>query len=182
MVIRNFQPSDVPRQLAIYQAAFAGYPWFENLSDDTVQKRWQSDSAQPGFKCLVAIIDDIVVGAVWWNELTKSNLLLERGQAIVDFVTEKYPDRPLIWERETMTDPAYQGRGIASALRVELLSQISRNGQPLMILTRMRDDNFAIIKIAQKVGFSRTGIRLPSSASKDIYHEYWCYHYPGRTD
>lgn len=175
MVIRSFQSSDVPIILTMYQAAFAGYPWFENLSDEVVRNRWQNNSLQPGFRCLVATIDGVPVGAIWWDKPTLASLISERGQVLGDFVWGRYPDESLIWEREVITDPSYQGRGIAAALRIEFLRQVADAYRPFVVLTRMRDDNLAIIKIAQRLGFARTSIRRPSSANQDIYHEYWYY-------
>jgi GNAT superfamily N-acetyltransferase len=171
-----FQPSDAPDIISMYQESFGGYPWFEKLSQGAVQDRWNTHAAQPGFDCLIAEIDAFAVGAVWWNTITLDALSQERGSALGDFVAKNCPARLLIWEREVLVRPAYQIRGIATALRSEFLARLTRLPTDFIVLTRMRDDNFGIIRIAEKLGFQRTGLRQPSSADPAIYHEYWYYH------
>jgi hypothetical protein len=41
-----------------------------------------------------------------------------------------------------------------------------------LILTRMRNDNLPILKIADRLGFQRTGIKIPSR-QPGTFHEYW---------
>ena len=47
---------DLTKQM--YQQAFAGYPWFENLSDEEVFRRLDTQSSYPGFGGTWLINDD----------------------------------------------------------------------------------------------------------------------------
>ena len=81
----------------------------------------------------------------------------------------------VVWEREVVVCPESQGRGLATRLRREFLEQLAADdqSQATLLLTRMRDDNAAVIAVAQKLGYTRTGIRMPSSQSPEVSHEYW---------
>lgn len=37
----------------------------------------------------------------------------------------------------------------------------------------MRDDNYGIIKVNERFGMQRTGIKVPSSQVLGLFHEYW---------
>ncbi len=65
MKIREYYLDDVSKIELIYQQAFRGFPWFENLSIKEVSHRWKIQSSKLGFRCLVAEIDGQVVGATW---------------------------------------------------------------------------------------------------------------------
>ncbi|MCX6712588.1 MAG: hypothetical protein NTY66_00055, partial [Candidatus Vogelbacteria bacterium] len=110
--IRDLVPTDVPDILEMYREAFRGYPWFEQLSPETVKERWTSNSLQPDFRCIVVSLDDKqVAGAAWWNSMDQDLLRQERGEELATFATENFPGWPLIWEREVMVFPAFQGKG-----------------------------------------------------------------------
>lgn len=78
-----------------------------------------------------------------------------------------------VWIRDTIVDPSFQGKGIATQIKIEALRKIKEKFPNWIILTRMRKDNFGIIKINERLGFRRTGIQIPSSQKKGIFHEYW---------
>lgn len=173
MLIRSLQNSDVAMILVVYKRAFAGYPWFENLSEEVISNRWKDSSSQPEFRCIVGEESQLIVAAVWWNTLTEKNLIRERGQPLFDFVKSHHSGYRMIWEREVMVDPDFQGRGIATIMRQKFIEQVCATHLPSIVLTRMRDDNFGIIKIAQKLGYIRTGIRMPCTLKPGVCHEYW---------
>lgn len=164
---------DLPRLLEIYQLAFSGYPWHEDLSQETVADRWQYDSSQPNFQCFIGENDDKIIGSVWWNCTNYELLLAEKGPALTAFAQNKAPNLPWIWEREVLVDPCFQGQGLATLLRRNFLAQVQTEYGKALIMTRMRDDNYAIIRIAEKMSFKRTGIRMQSSGNPEVYHEYW---------
>ncbi|MEK7477874.1 MAG: GNAT family N-acetyltransferase [Patescibacteria group bacterium] len=175
MKIRDLFPNtDIPGILGMYREAFSGYPWYEQLSEEIVRTRWEHNSSQPNFRCLVAENEiGQVVGAVWWNSLNESGLRKERGEQLEEFVASHFPGWSLVWEREVMVSTSHQGKGLGLLLRQEFQARLVREGQKILVLTRMRDDNGAIIHSGEKIGFQRTGIRLPSSQKPGVFHEYW---------
>jgi len=80
----------------------------------------------------------------------------------------------LIWERELIVHPTNQGQGVGSKLRAAFVESVLNHCEKgVLIFTRMRDDNIPVIKIAEKFGFRRTGIRTLSSQKSGVFHEYW---------
>lgn len=175
MNIRKFAEKDTLSVQVIYRLAFASFPWYEDLSNEEIEKRWKIQQAKPGFECLIADEHNEIVGAIWWDKPTIDELCFERGEPITQFAKQKKRmGNLLIWVRESIVSPIHQGRGVGSQLRVAFLeSVLNRCEKGVLILTRMRDDNLPIIKIAKKSGFLRTGIRTPSSQKSGVFHEYW---------
>lgn len=174
LTIRAYRQSDRSAIETIYRDAFAGSPWFKTLSEDIVQAQWEKDSSRLGFMCLVGAWERGVVAALWWDTLSLSALQDERGGELVQLASSlAQSGDKIIWEREVMVAPAAQGRGIATQMRLEFLKCLKRQYPRALILTRMRDDNFGIVRVAQKLGFQRTGIRIPSNQQPGVMHEYW---------
>ncbi len=169
--IRSFQQQDTTIVQKIYQEAFTGFPWYENLSVKEISNRWQTCITKNGFQCIVIEVGGTVAGALWWDLPTLEQLKEERGDLLFSFAQVRQVT--IIWEREVMVSPSLQGRGIGTLLRKRFLEIIDSSFQNFLVLTRMRDDNLGIILIAQKAGFHRTGILIPSSQKPGIYHEYW---------
>ncbi len=170
-VIRSFQQSDTASIKMIYQLAFAGFPWYEDLSEEEISRRWQSCVVKDGFQCLVVEVDGVVAGVLWWDLPSLEQLKEERGNPLLFFA--KARQGTVIWEREVMVSPSYHGRGIGTLLRRRFLEIMDSCYQDFLVLTRMRDDNVGIIRIGEKVGFQRTGIRMSSSMKPGVCHEYW---------
>jgi GNAT superfamily N-acetyltransferase len=140
-----------------------------------VENRLKNQIQLPGFRGLVATEDDLIAGAIWWESISIERLRQERGEVLVGFVQGLMSVQNMIWEREVIVAPSYQGRGLGRALRQEFLQKVCFDFNPVLILTRMRDDNLPIVKIAQQIGFLRTGIKVPSSQVPGLNHEYWYY-------
>lgn len=162
----------------IYQEAFSGYPWFEELSFDTIDDRLSANISKPGFSAFVAYGEQQeLAGSLWFDLPTFDELEIERGSALrilAERICEEKDIKTIIWEREVMVRPKYQGQGIATKLRTAFIGYIGGAYEDgTLILTRMRDDNSAIIKIAEKLGFSRSGIQMPSRQNPETNHEYW---------
>jgi RimJ/RimL family protein N-acetyltransferase len=184
MIERNPQ-SDVfkkrlPEVASMYKDAFAGYPWFENLTFDEAFKRVNDHASREGFEAFIAEAYDgsgEIVGGLWYDKLSIDELHQERGRELASLAQElqkQHEASDVIWEREVLVKPSYQGQKIATRLRTAFLAYLGEdlvNGG--IVLTRMRDDNYAIIKVAEAVGFQRTGIKLPSSQNPTTQHEYW---------
>lgn len=164
----------------VYKAAFSGAPWFENLSFEETFRRVSDNSQKNGFEAYVAESIDgsgEIVGGLWFDKPTLEELKIERGEKLADFASKTLQENninSLIWEREVLVKPGHQGQKIATRLRLSFISYINDTmPDGSLILTRMRDDNFAIIKVAENVGFKRSGIKVTSSQDPIIKHEYW---------
>lgn len=168
MDIRDLIASDLIELKRIYKEAFAGFPWYESLTEAEIEHRF---SYYP-FDGLVATHNDLVVGAIWWDVLTIEQLKQARGEEMAKFA-QTFSYEYLMWEREVMVSPQHQGQGIGLAIRQEFLKRVRVRHKSVLILTRMRDDNLPIIKIAECCGFLRTGIKTPSSQVPGLNHEYW---------
>lgn len=175
MNIRPLVLADAPAIKTIYKQAFACGPWFEDLSDEEIDNRWVNQISKDGFAGIVVEKSNSIAAALWWNIMTPDDLISERGQSLSSFAQNQVQGEKIIWEREVIVDPKYHGNGVGSVIRRAFFDRIRHDYPGALILTRMRDDNIGIIKIAQKIGFKRTGVRVPSSANPDLYHEYWYY-------
>ena len=172
MKIRSFKSDDATSVKRIYRESFAGYPWFEDLSEETISQRWAESVNKTGFDCLVAEIEGKVAGATWWDIPSLERLAVERGDVLAGFArTRLEKNMTIIWVRNTIVDPRFQRQRVTTLLKDRFLALLAE-AQCLM-LTRMRDDNSSIIHINQKAGFKRTGIRMPCDIKPSVCHEYW---------
>jgi ribosomal protein S18 acetylase RimI-like enzyme len=161
----------------VYQAAFAGPPWKEQLPLEEAVKRIEVHAVEEGFDALLAYEPpNKIVGSLWYEDLNVDALEEKKGSDLAKFTSEvqKQGLERVIYTLDTVVDPAYQGRGIASSLKDQYIKEIdttSPNGA--VVLTRHRDDNTGIIRTSEKQGFLRTRIRMPSSQNPKTAHEYW---------
>lgn len=173
MVIRPFRQEDVPEILKGYKGAFEGSPWFQTLEDDRVAEIWADHSSKRGFVCMVGVTEGAVAAAGWWDTPDPETLRSERGDELVAFARDRgAPRRVVVWEREALVHPAFQGRGFGRAIRIHAHEVMRAQTPGALVLTRMRDDNTPILSISGKLGFSRTGIRV-ASRKPGVFHEYW---------
>ena len=161
----------------LLQASFAGAPWFEDLSDDEAMRRIKEHAMEPGFEAYLIEDQDKIIAGLWYDTPSINKLSEDRGYDLADFARTVCRDvdlEQIIWQRESVVHPNYQGQGLATLLRRKLIDDIEKHGRgPSLLLTRMRDDNFGIIRVAEKFGYERTGIRVPSSQNPNADHEYW---------
>ena len=161
----------------LLQRGFAGAPWFEDISDTEALERVESHALKPGFEAILVREADAIVAGLWYDTPSLHELRDERGTDLANFaqaIGEDYGINKMVWEREVVVHPEYQGRGFATRLRRAFLEQLVAGApQPTLLLTRMRDDNMAVISVAEKLGYARTGIRMPSSQKPETTHEYW---------
>lgn len=179
-MIRKFRDDDSKDVQVIYRTAFGGQPWYETLSEEEIVRRWGTCRAKLGFDCLVAEEKGEIIGATWWDTPTIDELRQERGNILAAFAHDPRsaprwacPPKTIVWIRETVVVPDAQRCGVARTLKTHVLNMLSYLPKPVLVLTRMRDDNVAIIRTNAHLGFLRTGIRVPSSQRRDIAHEYW---------
>ncbi len=174
--IRLLRTEDVDAVLQVYQRAFAGFPWHENLSDEEVTVRWNKQSAMSGFTAIVAEVDSRIAGAHWYDTTSLARLAEERGRDLAGWAEKQIRrfdlNGALVWERELLVDPDFQRRGISAELRRNFLKKLERAGRKTLVLTRLRTDNIGSIKTAERFGFKRTGIIQPAS-QRPLFHEFW---------
>lgn len=210
MRIRHFDWRDECAIRRVYKRAFAGFPWYEELSDGEMQRRWEDWRTKRGAWALIAEQDEEIVGALLWDGPTLNELRAERGETLTRFAQKLVwprtvlaldelhfdhrerlirfsqerlrPHTNLIWEREVIVDPRAQGHGIGTTLRRVFLYRMVSDNATVLVLTRMRDDNLPIIRIAEKLGFLRTDIRVPSSQIPGVFHEYWYWQQEAKGD
>ncbi len=174
METREFRDMDELAVRKIYREAFAGFPWFENLAESEIKRRWEKIKAAQGFGCLVAIEADQVIGLICWDTPSIDDLSRERGLSLAKFAESNVPEGALlVWERELAVTPKHQRKGAGTRLRIAFLINTAKKDKPVFILSRMRDDNLPTIKIAEELGYTRTGIKMPSSQKPGVFHEYW---------
>jgi L-amino acid N-acyltransferase YncA len=168
----------VEKLATTYLKSFRGFPWFErSLSIDDVNKRLEFQLEKPGLQ--IFIIEnktEEIVAAGWFDTPTLDEVEKERGLELKKFAMEIMQTKKinkLIWEREILVSPDYQNMGLGTRIRTRMIEYIDQKFNPNLIITRMRDDNFPIIKIAEKLNFKRTGITKSSSQVPGINHEYW---------
>lgn len=169
LLITQANLADFVDMVVMYQGAFSGFPWYESLTTEEVETHILNHMRKPGFGALVVKLDGISVGASWWNLPSLNDISVERGQELATFA-EKRKFKNLVWEREILIRPEYQGRGYSVELRTSFLNGLPKGST--LVLTRMRDDNTPTLKTAQKLGFVSTGVKAKSSGS-DIYHQYY---------
>lgn len=173
MIIRKFRDGDEIYIKPIYRICFSGPPWNREVTEEETVARWQDHSSQSGFVCFVAEESQRVVGASWFDTISHEALAQERGRELADFAVSINQTLPLVWIRETIVDPTFQGKGIASQLKERVMQEISEHIAPVILLTRMRDDNTKIVRANEKLGFKRAGIKVASKATPGLLHEYW---------
>lgn len=161
-----------------YLEAFRGSPWFEDsLTIDEVMTRLECQFRKPGFRLFILESNSgELVAASWFDTPSLMDIKKERGAELRNFaesVKSLNNIDALIWEREVLVRPKYQGLGMGTEIRTKMLDFINQTFASGLVLTRMREDNIPIIKIAEKLGFKRTGITKPSSQEPAINHEYW---------
>ncbi|MFZ3009959.1 MAG: GNAT family N-acetyltransferase [Candidatus Microsaccharimonas sp.] len=162
----------------LLRQSFAGAPWFEDLSEQEALARTESYIQKPGFEAILALGKSGVIAAgLWCDTPSLDQLSAERGADLADFAAitlDREGAEGIVWEREVVVSPNFQGRGLATQLRGEFLRTVATStARSALMLTRMRDDNAAIITVAEKFDYERTGIRMPSSQNPDVSHEYW---------
>ena len=111
MIIRRHCPGDETSIKPIYQACFSGPPWNQDVTVEEAAARWQDHSSRPGFTCFVATENQQIIGASWFDTISRETLAQERGCELVSFVTSIELTLPIVWIRETIVDPVFKEKG-----------------------------------------------------------------------
>ncbi len=158
---------------------FAGPPWYERLTPDEARARVERDAARPGFAGVWLMSPEgTMVAASWYDRPDPFTLEAERGAALRFFADTHYrAQADVIWMRETVVHPEFQGLGLATRIKGwvhdQIQDEVDRTGRMALLLTRMREDNPGIIAVNRGHGYEPTGIRVESSQAPGTFHEYW---------
>lgn len=171
MQMRDLAYPDFEKLIVLYQDAFSGFPWFENLSEAAVRARLEKIFSFPGFRGIVLEKDGQIIGAELWDELSLERLGKERGSELADWAKNNLWN-VLLWERELMVAQEHQCNGYSKLLRGQFLVEVSKLYGESLVLTRLREDNIGTIKCALHYGYSKTGVWSPASQAP-LKHEYW---------
>lgn len=161
----------------LVQLGFAGEPWNETISDEDALNRIDQDIERPGFEAFFIEDDGQIVGALWYDSMTLETLSEQRGEELVEFVKNLQSSEGIkntLWARDSVVHPSHQGKGYATKLRKDFLDYAQANlEEPTLVLTRMRQDNHAILRIAEKFDYKSTGIYKEVSQNPGVFHQYW---------
>ena len=175
-------PELIKITIPTYHDAFKEGVWKEDLSYEEIAKRLSKSFATNFHGLWLIDIDNKLVATSWYQFMNLKVLRKEKGAILTRFAkkicTEKYIHF-IVWHTETITHPNYKSQGLGSLLKkyiFEDLETIAKRYEPILLLTRMEDDNKAIIKINEELGLKRTGIRMPCTTAPtdpNKYHEFW---------
>lgn len=93
------------------------------------------------------------------------------SRAIAFLKTLQEPSQKAIWENWIFTSPAYQRRGLATALRQYSLDTLLQTHGRALVLTCHAVTNQNVIKSSQSLGFQHTGVTYTQDQTPIL--EYW---------
>lgn len=156
----------------LIKKSFSGFPWYEPLSKDECLGRILKDFQRNNFFGYLFYIEETPIAANWIDQISLPQIEEQRGKELASFV-KKLGITYVWWGRDLVVDPAYQNKGYGSQIRIRTLQELKDRNKNSYIFTRMRQDNYASIKICEKLEYSKTGILVPSSQIKNLFHEYY---------
>jgi GNAT superfamily N-acetyltransferase len=170
--------------IQVYKDAFAGYPWFEDLTAEQVQRRIENDLSRPGFEGVWFIDENLdLLGASWYYDINLDQIKAERGEALATFAQTTINEHGInhvVWHSMTAVAPKYQRLGIGREIKKVVfqdLQTVADSSGPILYLTRIRGDNFGSQGMNREF-LSTTGIKIAASKTNPnqpdgIMHEYW---------
>lgn len=170
MFIRDLILTDKPAIQTLIKDSFSGFPWYMDYSQTELDDLWQSDSSAPGFSGIVAVNDNVIIGASWWHFPSLDKI---SGNSLISFVQETRSDRTLVWEDAILVSREYQKQGVGMLLRRAFIEKIRELSNRAMVLSRMRSDNVPSLLLAERLGFKKTGARSKERNSPVLFQEYW---------
>lgn len=167
-----------------YQAAFAGYPWYENLTSIQTKERIKSDLNRPGFEGVWFVDEsDNLIGASWYYDIDLDKVKGERGDELALFTTNLMKNNKIsqvVWQSMTLVSPEHQRQGVGSELKKVIFQGLQDRANKvgsILYLTRIREDNSGSQGM-NKNFLKQTGIKIAASRTnpnqpEGIMHEYW---------
>lgn len=156
----------------LIKKSFSGFPWYEPLSNEECLGRILKDFQRNNFFGYLFFLGQTPIAANWIDLIYLEQIEKQRGKELADFV-KKLGIKYAWWGRDLVVDPDYQNKGYGTKIRIKTLQELRGKDINKYIFTRMRQDNIASIKICEKLGYSKTGILVPSSQIKNLFHEYY---------
>ena len=156
----------------LIQQSFSGFPWYETLSTEECLSRISKDFQRDGFFGYLLLVENNPVAANWVDRLSVKQVVEQRGLDLRNFVTSLGLNH-IWWGRDLVVHPDHQMKGFGTRVREHLLQNLKHSHSGDFIFTRMRQDNLGSIKICEKLGYTKTGILVPSSQSPGLFHEYY---------
>lgn len=156
----------------LIQKAFSGFPWYEILTKNECLNRILKDFKRNNFFGYILFVDNKPVAANWIDQLSIEQIKVERGENLANFVSSFGIDY-ILWERDILVDPYYQNKGYGTKIKKQLFGYLKHKYSGQYIFARLRQDNIGSIKICEKMGYKKTGILVPSSQIKGLFHEYY---------
>ncbi|WP_235960797.1 GNAT family N-acetyltransferase [Paenibacillus silvestris] len=114
------------------------------LLNDPNLKKYHEDWGRQGDRALLALVDDVPVGAGWYRLFDESN----RGYGFVDHETP---------ELGIAVMPAYRGQGVGVKLMQALIQQAQKDGFSSLSLS-VDLSNQAAVRMYEKLGFVYCGM------------------------
>lgn len=144
--IDPFTESECVDQIAqVYQAAFAGPPWFESWEMETIISDFKSEMRRPGALCVVArVVEDRIIGFAWGYEVSPSS---ELDQHLDAPGVHCQLQGPYFYLDECAVTPALHGQGIGK----QLVSAIFAEQQHKEVLLRTKDGS-PMFHLITKIG------------------------------
>ena len=171
MHMRPLVPQDRAGIQLLIKDAFSGHPWYQDHSQDELDKLWLATIAEPGFSGIVTSDDGgAIIGASWWHLPPVSSI---HGKTLLSFIQQQRGNKTLIWEDAVLVRRRSQKMGIGFALRNAFIASVKKTYGQVLILTRMRSDNIPSLRLAKRLGFNKTGARFIESQGPHIFQEYW---------
>ncbi len=156
----------------LIQKSFSSFPWYENLSKEECLKRILNDFKRTEFFGYLLYAKGNAIAANWIDQISVKQITEQRGKNLADFV-KNLNITNVWWGRDLVVHPDYQMNGIGTKIRSYVLKYFRLTNCGEYIFTRMRQDNLGSIKICEKLGYSKTGILVPSSQILGLFHEYY---------
>lgn len=156
----------------LIQRAFSSFPWYEILTKNECLNRILKDFTRNNFFGYILFIDNKPVAANWVDQLSVEQIRVERGRDLAIFILNLGIDF-VLWERDILVDPYYQNKGYGTQIKKKLFGYLKNQYKGRYIFARLRQDNIGSIKICEKMGYKQTGVLVPSSQIKGLFHEYY---------
>lgn len=139
-VVTPCMPSILAGIALAYQQSFAGYPWYESWEIDNIVSDFEKEMRKPEAICLVAEINNRVIGFTWGYKVF-SGYKLDVHLDAPDLHNKL--DGEYFYLDEVAVIPGYQKKGIGRKLVTQIFdAQAHRN---VLLRTKLEGPMFKLI-------------------------------------
>lgn len=164
----------------VYRNAFANPPWSLAWSQEHAEQLIQDAMSHEGFEAFFALgAEEKVLGAFWYYPMQLSRITQELTKPVAQFAKNLVETNDLsliVYNKAIFVDPDCQDKGIGKQLRALGMSAAPRlygDQHRILWLTRHREDNPKIIQLSEKMGFTDSGLRMPSESSAMFVNRFY---------